>query len=99
MAEPIDYIVDDNGGYKIENGDFVKGNATQQHQKLLLLAEKGEIKQFPVAGVGIRGYILDEKSTSELKSEIGKEFEADGMVIDELSISNGIIKVEAYYGD
>ena len=90
MGEDFDLI--------IEKGDFKVGESTNQHQKLLLLMNKGEIKQFPTIGVGLNGFLLDDADTNELRRAIQEEFEADGMEIRRLSISEETnIEIDAIY--
>lgn len=80
----------------IENSDWVLGDATQQHQYLLLLAEKGEIREFPTRGVGIKTWLLDDQS-GDLNGAIKREYEADGMKVKRVRIENGKILVNAHY--
>jgi hypothetical protein len=47
-----DILLDDNNDLRIENGDFVVGDSTKQHQKLLLMLSKGDTRQFALDGVG-----------------------------------------------
>jgi len=79
--EIFDYKRDDAGDLVIENGDFVKTESTEQHQKCLILACKGEYKEHPTIGVGLINYILTDGSKTAFKSAVTKEFERDGMKI------------------
>lgn len=97
--EVVDYLLDENFDLRIANGDFVKGDATLQHQKKLLLAEKGSYKQSPTIGVAIRNEILNDAEPDELESNIQSEFEKDGMTISKLELhSFEDIQIEASYG-
>lgn len=80
----------------IANGDFKVGESTRQHQELLLLIEKGELREFPLFGVGIRTQILDENPAA-VRAEIKRQFEMDGMKV--LGVSGTIekVNVEAVY--
>lgn len=92
-----DFLVDKDGDLRIVNGDFVIGDATLQHQEHILLAHKGEFKESPEIGVGVSDYLLDENFKKAL-SEIRKNFEYDGMIINELSIDNkGNLNIDANY--
>lgn len=85
MAKPVDILLDGTLDVYAVKGDFVLGDATFQNQQLLLISEKGEFKQDPQVGVGIRSYLLDDASIHEMQQEIVKQFEVDGMKINELS--------------
>jgi len=80
----------------IENGDIAVGESTRQHQDLLLLADKGEFKQFPTVGVGILRY-LETHDTNDLAREIRTEFNRDGMTIDEIKFDGSNIDIKANY--
>jgi hypothetical protein len=82
----------------ITGGDFVVGESTRQHQELLLLIEKGELRQYPLSGVGIRSQLLDENPAA-VRAEIKRQFELDGMKVLEVSGSGLTIKTEAIYED
>jgi hypothetical protein len=77
---PVDLLLDENFEILIEDGDFVPGESTRQHQTLLLYAEKGEIREFPTRGVGVRSWLLDERP-GDLNAQIKREYEADGMTV------------------
>jgi hypothetical protein len=94
---PTDYLYTDDMDLRIENGDFVVGDSTMQHQQVLLIAEKGELRQYPLTGVGTMSYLNDDQ-IGDLYPEIQKQFEADGMVVKTLSIDHeGKINVDAAY--
>ena len=84
MAEPKDILLDENMEMIAERGDFIVGDATLQQQQLLLLSEKGEWKQSPVVGVGIRSFLLDDVTVHELHQEIQKQFALDGMHVSKI---------------
>lgn len=83
----------------IVNGDFVIGESTAQHQKLLILADKSEFKEVPMRGVGAKRYLENDKPDN-LAREIRLEFTADGMNVNAIKISDALeIQVEANYND
>lgn len=94
-----DFKLDDKGDIAIENGDFtVLNNATAQHKKHLLFYEKGELKESLLMGVGIKSFILDDANGDELLHEIQEQYEADGMVVEKLTIDkNYNLEEEAIY--
>lgn len=98
---PGDYLhIDDD--LKIEDGDFVTGESTLQHQSLLIRLKKGELRQYPKTGVGIDDFLLDD-APGDAYGEIQKQFKADGNVIRKLEVafnpSTGKLepKVDAFY--
>lgn len=98
---PIDYLHDSDDDLKIENGDFVKGESTKQHQGLLVRLKKGELRQFPKTGVGIEDFLQDD-NPGDAHMEIQKQLEADGMVVREIRLrfnEDGELElmIDAYY--
>ncbi|GIZ10290.1 hypothetical protein [Flavobacterium sp. UMI-01] len=92
-----DLLLDDNLDLKIENGDFVVGESTAQHQKLLILADKTEFKEVPMRGVGARRF-LEDSDPSNLAREIRTEFTTDGMTVNKIQIADDLtIQVDANY--
>ncbi|WP_372747045.1 oxidase [Lutibacter sp.] len=92
-----DILVDDSGNLRIENGDFVIGSSTLQHQNHIIIAEKGEYKETPEIGVGVLTELLNE-NTRELLTKIRRNFEYDGMTVNKLNIAtNGNILIDAEY--
>lgn len=75
-----DLLLDDTDDLLIENGDFVIGISDLQHQEHLLVAQKGDFKQYPDIGVGIQNF-LRETNIDGLIMEVRKEFVKDGMEV------------------
>lgn len=70
---------------------------TAQNQKLILLAQKGDFKEFPLLGVGISDY-LDDTEADQLFREVREQFVSDGMRVSRLGVSgSGNIEVQAAY--
>ena len=79
------------------NGDLVIAESTEQHQKLILLNDKGHVKQHPLTGVGIMGYVNDD-NLGGLYQEIQKQFDYDGLRVDRLDIyEDGTMNIKASY--
>lgn len=94
---PQDILLDENLDLKIENGDFSVGESTYQHQQCLILAEKGEFKQFPTAGVASKRY-LENSDPSEYARAIRQEFIADGMDVKTIQIADDLqLTINAIY--
>jgi hypothetical protein len=75
---------------------LVVGDSTLQNQKLLLMCNKGEIKEYPTLGVGITNY-LESHDGNELAREIRKQFSADGMRINRINIDIPHLEIDAEY--
>ena len=82
---------------QITDGDFRLIESTEQHQKLLLLAGKGHIRTFGDMGVGLVEFV-NEDNLGGLYDRIQRDFEKDGMSIDDIRIqSDGNIQIDAAY--
>ena len=92
-----DFILDENGDLKIENGDFVIGDATLQNQDAILEFQKGELKEYPEVGVGLANALLDENPRNII-TQIRRQFRYDGLEIKTLEVSeNGSLIIDAEY--
>ena len=92
----VDFLINDNGELIIQNGDFATGTSDGQQQKLLLICEKGSIKEYPVTGVGAFRF-LEGEDAAELLRQINIQFTGDGMNVNSLKVENGKINVDATY--
>lgn len=93
----IDFLLDTDGDILLASGDLVASEATVQHQRLLLLIEKGELREFPVRGLGISSWVLDETSSGSLNAAVKREFEGDGMIVRRVNVRQGALQIDAYY--
>lgn len=83
----------------IHAGDLNTGYSDLQHQELILINNRGNIKEFPVVGVDAFGYLQDN-DTAALLQEIRKQFTADGMRVKTINITDdGQLNIDAVYGD
>ena len=80
----------------ISNKSIVIGDAVAQNQKNLILIEKTELKFTPMRGVGARRF-LEDNTPDNLAREIRQEFTIDGMKVNLIKMTNGIINVDAVY--
>jgi hypothetical protein len=94
---PLDILLLEDCELAIVGGDFVIGEATLQHKRLLLLHAPGDMRNAPKRGVGIESYI-DDDGADELLQAITAEFEADGLTIKGLKmLADGTIRDGSYY--
>jgi len=92
-----DYLLDEDFDLRIEDGDFISGESTTQHQDLLMMLNKGELRQFPKTGVGVVGFLNDDL-LGDLYGEINTQFRADGMTVRKVVVTqDGKVQVEAFY--
>lgn len=93
----IDIELDATEDLAIANGDFVVVESTAQHQRQLILNNKGDFKQNPTLGVGALNY-MDDENFQQLIRAISVEFARDGMDVKRVILAkDGIVKSEAYY--
>ncbi|WP_163401405.1 hypothetical protein [Flavobacterium fluviatile] len=92
-----DFLLDDDLDLLVTDGDLVVGESTAQHQKMLILIDKGEFKDVPMRGVGAQRYLEDD-SPENLAREIRLEFVADGMTVNKIQIGSDLkIEIDAKY--
>lgn len=92
-----DIILNQDGDLSIVNGDFEIGLSDNQQQEHILLANKGEFRQFPEIGVGITAMLGDDDYT-EMLIEIKKNLEYDGMKIKNVRFDNdGNLDIDGSY--
>lgn len=92
-----DILLTPEGDFQIENGDFVIGDATLQHQQDILISHKGEYKESPELGIGILTEVNNENPRAIL-AQIKRNFEYDGMTVKTLKVSdNGNLVIDAPY--
>lgn len=74
------------------------GNTTYQNQAIILLAAKGELKEYPTLGVGISDMVNDHEAAGWTR-EIALQLEADGMTVNsvEINIVNNKLLIDAGY--
>lgn len=83
----FDHILTSAGDLAVKNGDLLVDEATGQHQAILILAEKGTIRQHGDAGVGAAGYLLSSDKNA-LMREISRQCMNDDMLVK--SVKTGI---------
>lgn len=85
-----DFLTDDNNDLLIQNGDFVIGESDQQHVMDILDSQKGEFKEFPLAGFGAINYIKRTITESEFKRDLKLQLSYDGYSNATIDTSKGI---------
>ena len=93
----IDIGLDETEDLRIAAGDFLSQESTAQHQRQLILNNKGDFKQFPTICVGAFEYFDDENFQGLIRA-ISIEFARDGMDVKSVNLSpGGVINSDAFY--
>lgn len=95
---PLDLLLTSDFGLATANGDLVTGESTRQHQQLLVLTEKGSLREYPMRGVGGQSWLNDDVPFGDFNSAVKREFEADGMRVLRVNGSGFKLQIEAVYG-
>jgi hypothetical protein len=87
-----DYLIDKNYDLLIQGGDLVVGQSDQNHKAVILMANKGQIRQYVRIGVNINQEIngILNQNTKRL---ILESFKQDGYGIQGISFSGGGINI------
>jgi hypothetical protein len=91
-----DFLLDKNRDLKIDSGDFVIGDSTEQNVELLFISTPGEWKEHIEAGISI-----ERASNGNIDRFIDRtirvQMEADGYEIAKLKISEIGITIDGSY--
>ena len=79
-------------------GNIKLGNSDEQHQALLLLFDKGSLKENPDAGVGAFKY-LEAEQPEEFLREVRMQFTMDGMDVNQIVFEDNKLSIDAPYND
>lgn len=97
LCAMTDILLDNTGDLAIVNGDLVLGYSDNTHQEHILLANKGEYKEFPELGVGLNRMLSDDDYIPFL-IDAKKNLEYDGMKINNIKFEeNGNLNIDGYY--
>ena len=98
MAIFKDIIVDQTGDLEILNGDIFVNESDSQHLEFIITADKGQFRQFPLIGVGIRRFSSGTFDAQAIRQAIKLQLESDGYNVRKVSVSNngtGQIEIDA----
>ena len=95
--EVIDVLLDaETGDLLFENGDFALGDATTQHQAHNLIADKGDLRASPQAGIGMTVFLNDESlEDGEAQAAIALQLELDGPTVASVAVDNGQVQIDS----
>lgn len=81
----------------VVDGDWAFGSSDEQHIGLLLLSSLGDWRSSPTTGVGLSRYI-NSRTPGAMLPDIRTQIEADGGVVDTLTVSStGELSITARY--
>lgn len=97
---PTDILLDENFDPIINpvTGEFMVGESTRQHQKLLLICDKGDFVEDGLKGVGLFGF-LDSETPGDMYREIRTQFNMDGMNTSLVEMVDKKLNIEAPYNE
>lgn len=97
-------LIGDNGDIEInvvrdESGKIVSGwtvgDSDYQNVDLVVVANKGDFKEYPVLGVGAERYLKSVGRTNDLRREISVQLAAIGYAKADVKVSkDGIIEID-----
>lgn len=96
MPKGVGILIDDNGNIVVRSGSLAIGETTSQNQRIILEAEKGEIKEDPLLGVGVSSY-LDDDDTSAFLREVRTNLRRDGQKVHSCKFVDGKLQLDAGY--
>jgi len=99
MARIYDIKLTADKDLAVNGGDFLVTESTAQHQECLLIAAPGNYLGSIATGVDLSGHINSDESAEAIKKAVQQHFEADGMTIEALHLTNGNIDVKAEYNE
>lgn len=95
MAIYKDLIIDPTGDLVFINGDIKVDESDTQHVDHIVVADKGQFRQFPLIGVGILRMINGSPNRQELKQQIKLQLESDGYNVRQIAIDpNDMLSIE-----
>lgn len=94
MNRDIKHTLD--GDIDLTSGDVETQESTFQHQKDILLSDKGYYKESPTVGVNAAEYIHDTDPANLFRA-IRREMTKDGMSVKEISADNKGLIIDAEY--
>lgn len=94
---PVDFEIDNTYDLVIKDGDFAVSESNEADIDLILNSEKGNWKQWPLVGFGVKKYLEaahSRASLDKMKRDIQLQLQADGFRVSEVKImmANGEIQ-------
>jgi len=92
----LDFASNDDNTLLIQNGDFVIQNSELTQAKRIIYMHKGELRQYPLLGVGIESFIGSSIYPTILYNLVDSELTKDDLVADEkeLTITDNSVDIQ-----
>ena len=74
MTPPHDIALNQELDVELSGEDLIIRDSTEQHQRLLLLAQPGNLRWAPTVGVGLQDYLADEQMAG-LVNKVRQQFQ------------------------
>ena len=81
-----DWITDENGKFKVKNGDFVIDESEEQEIEYILKAVPGDFKEFPLLGADMEGKLASPMRTDEIERDVRLNMSIDNKDVNGLRI-------------
>jgi hypothetical protein len=95
--EMKDFSLDEGDDISIDSGDLVIAESTAEHQRQLLLNNKGDFKENPTVCAGVFNYLNDENFDGMIRA-INVEFCRDGLIVSDIKLNkDGSVETNAVY--
>jgi hypothetical protein len=98
MAKVNDLLEDSDGDILIVNGDLTIGESDNTHISDVIVANKGDWKEYPLLGVGINAYLNSSGMQQFVTNEIKKQLDSDGYGSISVIFNNDNFEVDAIRG-
>lgn len=92
----VGIALDNDFDIRIANGGFTLEETTNQDIAIILTVNPGELKEYPMIGVGIDG-ITNDDDLSLWRSSIRENLKKSGLEIDQVNVTFDNLEIEAHY--
>ncbi len=96
-----DILLEDNGDFKVVNGDFAVDYSDDQHIDLIMRSNPGDIKDHPLLGIGIDKYLnspLSQGIQQRISRDVRLHLQSDNAKNISVSFVD-TLKIQATYED
>lgn len=91
----FDFIDNDHGDIRIENGDLLLAASTDQHVKDILDARMGDYRQSPLIGLDLEQRLELSQDPALIRQEIEEHLRLDKLKVNHIDLVNK--KIDATY--
>lgn len=90
----IDFSITTDYELIIQNGDFVQSNQELQHGNCIIRFARGEVRQYPLVGVGIDKYVGSTSDINSLQNIIDSQLRNDNLLLDDIELTQNGNQIE-----